>query len=336
MNLAEMLMTQRTMALLSKQAPSTISRHIHSKNINHLDTGSMRYLKYQLEDSQSILKDIVASPNKIEKGVLCFYNFKGGTGKTSLCFQVSTHLALCGYKVLVVDADPQGNLSSALGFDTSESYLTLYDVIVNKVPVENAITNIFPGYDCIPSNIACSRFDIELTLMSKREERISITLDHLKKEYDFIIFDSNPHISYVVRNISVFADLICIPCETQPYSLNALKVLFEDMYGFFENMNMHPPRAVVIPNKYEDRLGTSAEAMAFLRQYYSEYLIPNFAVRKNEDFNRSAKMGLPLAFFAKKDSNAMSDIIELMYEIIGMTKVEPVLKKETKLLKVPN
>lgn len=316
MNISEMVMTQRTMALLSGQVPSTIGRHLHNKGIQHLDTGTKRYLKYKLEDAQAVLRDIIASQFPIKKKVHCYYNFKGGTGKSSLCFQVSSHLAICGYKVLVIDADPQGNLSTSLGFDTSQSYLTLYDVIVNHVPVQNSIETIFPGFDCIPSNIASSRFDIELTLMSKREERIKLELEAIKNNYDFIIFDTNPHISYVVRNISVFADIINIPCETQPYSLNALKILFEDMEGFFKSMHMSQPECIIIPNKYEDRYGTSAEAMAVLRQYYNNYLIPNFAVRKNEDFNKAAKQGSPLCFFAKKDSHALIDIVELMNILI--------------------
>lgn len=327
MNKSEMILTQRIMALLSGQTPSTISRHLHNKKIHHLEMGNQRYLKYEIEDVQRVLRDIVASNHPIQKQVHCFYNFKGGTGKTSLCFQVSTHLAVCGYKVLVIDADPQGNLSTSLGFDTSQSYLTLYDVIVNQAPVHNAIENIFPGYDCIPSNIACSRFDIELTLMSKREERIKLELERLKSEYDFIIFDTNPHISYVVRNISVFADVINIPCETQPYSLNALKVLFEDMSGFFKSMHMDQPDCIIIPNKYEDRFGTSAEAMAVLRQYYNDYLIPNFAVRKNEDFNKAAKMGIPLCFFAKKDSHALNDVVELMHTLIKVSSQTEESKK---------
>lgn len=327
MNKSDLMLTQRTMALLGGQTPSTISRHIQAKKIQHLEMGNQRYLKYQISDVQRILKDIIAVNFPVNKKVHCFYNFKGGTGKTSLCFQVSTHLAVCGYKVLVVDADPQGNLSTSLGFDTSQSYLTLYDVIVNQAPVHSAIENIFPGYDCIPSNIACSRFDIELTLMSKREERIKLELERLKSEYDFIIFDTNPHISYVVRNISVFADIINIPCETQPYSLNALKVLFEDMNGFFKSMHMDRPECIIIPNKYEDRFGTSAEAMAILRQFYNEYLIPNFAVRKNEDFNKAAKLGLPLCFFAKKDSNALNDVIELMHTLIKRSSIHEETKK---------
>lgn len=304
------------MAALSRESPTVINRYISSHSIEFLDTGNLRNLKYSIENTRSILSNYISKTYKPIKKVWGFYNFKGGTGKTSLCFQISTQLAISGFEVLVIDADPQGNLSTSLGFDTTDSYLTLYDVIVNKISAEDTIKTIFPGYSCIPSNISCSRFDMELIMRSRREEQFKILLDPLKKKYDFIIFDTNPYISFVVRNISVFADMINIPCETQPYSINALKVLFEDMESFFNTMQIRLPEFVVIPNKYEDRYGTSAEAMSVLRKNYKKYLVPDFAVRKAEDFNVAAREGIPLACIAKKNSIALEDSIELMHYLL--------------------
>lgn len=310
-------LTQRIMSEIARENPSTINRYILNNNILHLETGTQRNLKYSIETSRDILKKYVVDRYNITKKIWAFYNFKGGTGKTSLCFQVSTLLALSGYRVLVIDADPQGNLSTSLGFDTTDSYLTLYDVVINAISPKEAIKNVFAGYDCIPSNISCSRFDMELSMKGRREEQFKLRLESIRKEYDFIFFDTNPNISYIIRNISVFSDLICIPCETQPYSINALSVLFDDMNSFFNMMGIQSPELVVVPNKYEDRYGTAAEAMTVLRKNFSEYIIPEFAVRKAEDFNIAAKEGMPLACIAKKNSIALQDIIELTYYLLG-------------------
>lgn len=310
-------LTQRIMSEIARENPSTINRYILSNNIAHLETGTQRNLKYSVETSRDILRKYVCDRYNITKKIWAFYNFKGGTGKTSLCFQISTLLALSGYRILVIDADPQGNLSTSLGFDTTESYLTLYDVVIKGISPREAIINVFPGYDCIPSNISCSRFDMELSMKGRREEQFKLRLESIRKDYDFIFFDTNPNISYIIRNISVFSDLICIPCETQPYSINALSVLFDDMNSFFNMMGIQSPELVVVPNKYEDRYGTAAEAMTVLRKNFSEYIIPEFAVRKAEDFNIAAKEGMPLACIAKKNSIALQDIIELTYYLLN-------------------
>ncbi|HLD95999.1 MAG TPA: ParA family protein [Alphaproteobacteria bacterium] len=320
MKLESLQLTQRMMAVVSKEHASTINRYITSNNIQHIDTGSQRNLRYSLKTAQEVLKYYVSDRYQIDKKVWGFYNFKGGTGKTSLCFQVSTLLAIWGYKVLVIDVDPQGNLTSSLGLNISDKFLTLYDVILKNIPPTEAIVEIFPGYHCIPSNISCSRFDMEISMMGRREEQFKLKLGALKDHYDVILFDTNPNISYIIRNLTTFADMICVPCETQPYSIAALNVLFEDMQAFTKMMDINPPEIIVVPNKYEDRYGTAAEAMAVLRQNFSKYLVPDFAVRRAEDFNIAAKEGLPLPCVAKKNSIALEDIVELGMYLVQKSK----------------
>lgn len=312
-------LTQRIMAEISKEHPSTINRYVASNNISHIETGGRRNLKYSIKNSVKIMSYFIAQKKKAQKKVWGFYNFKGGTGKTSLCFQISSLLALYGYKVLVIDVDPQGNLSNSMGFDISENFLTLYDVITKGIPASEAIREVFPGYYCLPSNIACSRFDMELSMMGKREEQFKMRLQSLKEEFDFILFDTNPNISFIIRNILMFCDLLCVPCETQSYSISALSVLFEDMSSFFDVMNESSPEVIVVPNKYEERYGSSAEAMTILRKNFYDYLIPDFAVRKAEDFNIAAKEGLPLPCVAKKNSIALLDIVELTQHLLTRT-----------------
>lgn len=320
MNASSVQLTQRIMAAIAKEHPSSINRYILNNDITHEELGIQRNYRYSVEKSRSILSKFIKEKKHIKRNTWAFYNFKGGTGKTTLCFQVSSMLALCGYNVLVIDTDPQGNLSSSLGFDTTENYLTLYDVVIKNISPNQAVQNIFPGYDCIPSNISCSRFDMELSLKGRREEQFKLRLEGLKDQYDFVIFDTNPNISYIIRNITIFSDLMCIPCETQPYSVNALNVLFEDMISFFDMMQLPSPELIVIPNKYEDRYGTAAESMTVLRNNFGKYLIPDFAVRKAEDFNIAAKEGMPLPCFAKKNSIALEDSIELMHYLLNKSE----------------
>ncbi len=324
--------TQKLMAKMAGNLNnSTISRWVYKLNLEPLGKTEDRVIKnirYSIEDVRSLLQQVafaeVSSPHK----VLSFYNFKGGTGKTSICYQVSSHLALMGFQVLVIDADPQAHLSTSYGFDSHHERPTLYDVINGTIGVSDAIVPVYPGLDCIPSNLALTRLEVTLNDLPKREERLKIVLEPLRPKYDFIIFDTNPTISLLNRNILVFSDLVNIVCETQPYSLNGLKLLMEDMVRFYKNMQLDMPQVLVIPNKYEDRSSSSAEAMTALRQYYPSYMISDFAIRRSEDINTSAKSSLPLAFFARTNSIAFEDIIDLIHAVLSKLGTKVVNKED--------
>ena len=249
--------------------------------------------------------------------VITFGNFKGGTGKTSICFQVASHIALMGYNVLVVDADPQAHLSTSMGV-FNDNGLTLYDIIVGQIMPEKIIKNIFDGLDCIPSNLSLTRLETEFT-SDYGFDKIKNSLQSIDQNYDFIFFDTNPTISLLNRNIIYYMDIIDIICETHPYSLNGLKLLMNDLEFFLSSINIEKIFNIV-PNKYEDRSGNAAEAMSALRSYYLKDLKEDFAIRKSEDIITSSKIGKPVSFFAKKNSNAIADIIDLVHHIIMLSR----------------
>lgn len=312
--------TQKIISILTGVSPSSVSRYVNSTDsIKPLDNASIRNIKYNIETSRKIIHHLGGYSKDIYRKVHAFYNFKGGTGKTSICYQVSSHIALMGYSVLVIDADPQGHLSTSCGFSHNDNNLTLFDCIVRKRKISDVVKNIFEGYDCIPSDLSLTRLEVELNQMPKREERLSLELDEIKDKYDFVFIDTNPTISLVNRNVITFSDVINIVTETQPYSLNGLKLLIEDLVQFFHHMRLEPCELNIIPNKYEDRTSSSAEGMTALREYYKEFVQDNFAIRKSEDINTSAKIGKPLALFAKKNSIALEDVVELCNYILSMS-----------------
>lgn len=326
-NFSDFGVTQKIMAILSRVNMSSVNRYITSNEINHLQESRKRNFRFSIKDTRKVLNEFIASRNIVceNKKVHSFYNFKGGTGKTSLCYQVSTHLALSGYKVLVIDADPQAHLSTTMGFSCDDNFYTIYDGIVSGIPPQKIMKNVFEGLDCIPSNLSLTRIEMKLNELVKREEQISFYIEKMKADYDFIIFDSNPNISHLNRNILNACDIINIICETHPYSVNGLKLLMDDIKVFFSTMKMTLPEIMIVPNKYEDRASSSLEAMTALNKFWSDYLIPDFAVRRSEDFPKSARDQLPLALFCKANSIALEDISDLMTEIISRSRK---LKKE--------
>lgn len=305
---------QRTMSLFSNVSPTTISRYITAQSIEPLNKSSSKNQKFSIDDSRNIIKNFLFKERKkILKKKFVFYNFKGGVGKTSICFQMSSHLAITGFNVLVVDADPQAHLSTSFGFSPDNNYLTLYDLLIREEKFSNIKKTIFKGFDCIPSNLSLTRIEDDLTKFDDKYTKILSHFKDIEDKYDFIFIDTNPTISLLNRNIVMLSDVINIVCETQPYSLNGLKLLLEDLDKFYISMEVEPRDINIIPNKYEDRAASSAEAMTALRDFYGNFIKPDFAIRKSEDINISAKLGKPLALFAKKNSIAFEDIVELLH-----------------------
>ncbi len=318
--------TQRVMAKMIESNPSTINKFISINGYQPIPQTSQKNLRYSIVDTRKILTSLYSSKHIPTKKVLSFYNFKGGVGKTSMCFQIASFLSLIGYNVLAVDGDPQGHLSTSFNYDGSENLYTLYDVISGNLIINDVIKPVYPGLDIVPANLSLTKIENLLNELPKREERIQIALQSIKEKYDFIIFDTNPTISHLNKNIISYSDFLNVVVETQAYALNGLKILMSDLDDFYNKMQMTPPEYIIIPNKYEDRASNSVEAMSALVEYYSQSLKPDFAVRKSEDFNTSAKNSMPLPFFARTNSIALEDVIEMSLYIMG--KISETGKKD--------
>lgn len=320
-------LTLKFMSMLANVNHSSISRFVIDTS-KEFRGGQKRNFRYSYKETRRILTRYVAERNNIDtnKKIHAFYNFKGGTGKTSLCYQAALHLALCGYKILLIDADPQSHLTMTLGITNNYDLPTLYDGIVNNMSLDNIVINLVEGIDLIPCNLSLTNIEVRLNEMLKKEEVLKRYIDPIKDRYDFIIFDCNPSISNLNRNILNVSNVLDVVCETHPYSMLGMKVLFEDLDRFYTVMGMVKPEIIIIPNKYEDRSNLSGEAIAVLHKYYSEYVKPNFAVRKSEEFPKSARDKLPISYFCKSNSNAFEDITDLVILILERSKLQNLKK----------
>jgi len=304
--------SQSMLTKIANVSASTISR-LSSKLTTNINKSEARK-KYDFSQARLILKQAIGNENLINNKIQVFFNFKGGTGKTTICHQVSIHMALLGFKVLAVDCDPQAHLTYALGVSEEEEKLTLYDVIVNKLPIKEAIKNIYPGLDIIPSDLSLTRIELPLSNETNREKILKKIIEPLKREYDFIFIDTNPTISILNQNTTYCADIVNIVCETQPFSLKGLEMLVRELVNFSSAMDQ-PIKYKIIPNKYDAKTATSQEVLGSLRHDYKDVVMESI-IRRSEDMNVSAKKRLPVCAFCKKNSAALEDICDLSLAIL--------------------
>lgn len=312
MNKQNFYFSQSMLTKIANVSASTISRLSTKLDMKNLKSEVRK--KYDFSQARLILKQAIGIEHLIHKKIQVFFNFKGGTGKTTICHQVAVHMALLGFKVLAIDCDPQAHLTYALGVTEEEENLTLYDVIVNKLPIKETIKNIYPGLDIIPSDLSLTRIELPLSHSINREKILNKIIEPLKKEYDFIFIDTNPTISILNQNTTYCADVVNIVCETQPFSLKGLEMLVRELKDFSIAMDQ-PINYKIIPNKYESKTATSQEVLGSLRHDYKEVVMESI-IRRSEDMNISAKKRMPVCAFCKKNSIAFEDICDLSLAIL--------------------
>jgi chromosome partitioning protein len=317
-NYSSYTFSQNMIAALSGMSPATIMRTLRDADEPCVPMESTKAKKYSLEDTRKIA-NMARALEKITHRIHVFYNLKGGTGKTSICSQVAAHLSLSGYNVLVIDCDPQGHLSSMLGFPEDGNFLTMYDVLINGIDVNDSIVSVMPGLKAIPSNLTLSRVEVPLSQRPRREEKLKEALGNIKDEYDFILIDTNPSFSTLNLNALYCADEVNFVCETAPFSLYGLRVMLSETLSFFNDMHKSL-NYKIIPNKYEAKTATAQEVLGYLRSNYKEH-VRDAVVRKCEDINIATKEKKPIAAFCKRSSIAFEDIMDLVKEIIKTSKV---------------
>ena len=224
-------------------------------------------------------------------------NQKGGVGKTTTVVNLAAYLALSGTSTLVIDLDPQGNATSGLGVDRRSLDRSVYDALINRVPITELVheTSI-PGLDLVPAALELSGAEVELVNLPAREHRLSASLADLGERYDRVLIDCPPSLGLLTVNALTAADGVLIPIQTEYYALEGLSQLVNTIRMIREGLNPRLEIDGVLLTMYDGRTRLSVQVAAEVRRHL-EGAVYETVVPRSVRLSEAPSHGLPVALY---------------------------------------
>ncbi|MEK7849924.1 MAG: AAA family ATPase [Candidatus Omnitrophota bacterium] len=203
--------------------------------------------------------------------VIAICNQKGGTGKTTTSINLSVYLAIEGNKVLLIDADPQGNSTSGLGADKNALTKSLYDVLLNASQMKDVMLKTeIENLSLVPSNIDLIGVEVELIGEPDRERRLRTSLAAISEEFDYVLIDCPPSLGILTLNALVAATSVLIPVQCEYYALEGLSQLTKTINLIRDNLNPDLKIEGVLMTMADFRTNLTSEVITEARNFFSD------------------------------------------------------------------
>ena len=237
--------------------------------------------------------------------IVSIANQKGGVGKTTTSINLSTILAKKGKKVLMIDADPQGNASSGVGVD-KEVEESVYDILIGDTEIKNVVikTNIKNLYVC-PSNINLAGAEVELVSVMSREYRLKEKLDEVKDEYDYIIIDCPPSLGLITLNAFTASDSVLIPVQCEYYALEGLGQLINTINLVKKHLNKNIDIEGALLTMYDARTNLSNQVVKEVKKYFNDKVYKN-VIPRNVKLSEAPSYGMHISIYDPRSKGAKS------------------------------
>jgi len=249
--------------------------------------------------------------------VVAVANQKGGVGKTTTTVNLGACLAEMGKRVLLMDLDPQGHVSSGLGVEKSTINSCMYDVVINNVPLRDIILpTAFKNLWLAPSTIDLAGAELELVPAISRETRLREALAGYRGQYDFLFIDCPPSLGLLTVNALTAADTLLVPIQCEYYALEGLSQLMNTIHLVRTHLNPDLQLEGVLLTMYDSRTNLSAQVEAEVKKYFRDKVYRTI-IPRNVRLSEAPSHGLPIISYDPKSKGA-EVYSELAKEVIGV------------------
>ena len=246
--------------------------------------------------------------------IFCFSNHKGGTGKSTTCLNVGAGLALNNKKVLLIDLDPQTNLTVMLGIYERPS-ITLYELFLEGAKIEESIVKINDNLHLVPSSLDLSGAEIEISHIKNRDTVLKRLIKPIENNYDYILIDAPPSMSLLTLNGLIASEKVFIPVQSEFLALNGL-AKFIEIINKIKALNKHLEIGGVIATRYDHRKVLNRGVVDKIRELFGEKMLKTI-IRENIALAESVAGGMDIFAYSPK-SNGAEDYTSLVNEIIKL------------------
>lgn len=238
--------------------------------------------------------------------IIAIANQKGGVGKTTTAINLSACLAQLGKRVLAVDMDPQGNMTSGLGVEKDERENTIYELLIGDASVEECIVStVCDGLELIPSNVNLSGAEIELIGVEEKEFVLKKQMELIRNSYDFIIIDCPPALSMLTINAMTTADSVLVPIQCEYYALEGLSQLMYTIDLVKDRLNPKLHIEGVVFTMYDARTNLSLQVVENVKNNLNQNIYKTI-IPRNVRLAEAPSHGLPIHMYDSRSAGAES------------------------------
>jgi chromosome partitioning protein len=214
-------------------------------------------------------------PRPRHRRILTVANQKGGVGKTTTTVNVAAALALHGLKVMVVDLDPQGNASTALGIDHHAEVASVYDVLINSATIAEVVQQVedIPNLSCVPATLHLAGAEIDLVSLVARESRLQRALAAYEGDLDYILIDCPPSLGLLTVNAMVAGEEVLIPIQCEYYALEGLSQLLGNIERVKAYLNPTLDVSTILLTMYDARTRLASQVAEEVRQHFADLVL---------------------------------------------------------------
>lgn len=249
---------------------------------------------------------------------ICLVNQKGGVSKTTTTVSLGAILAEMGHRVLLVDMDPQGNATEALGVESEYMDNTIYEVMTKGLPFKEGIHSTEFGVDIMPSNINLANTELDIANAFSRETILKKSFENSDIDYDFVLFDLPPALGLLSINSLALADYVLIPLDAGVFSLSGIDQLINIVKLVKNNLNDKLDILGVLLAKADDRINLTKEMREALIDIFGDKVFDTY-IHQNSRMMESQKARQPINIF-DKNSRSCKEYKELAKEVVERVK----------------
>jgi len=236
--------------------------------------------------------------------IVSIVNQKGGVGKTTTAVNLAAGVGILGKKVLLVDADPQGNTTSGYGINKKDIYASSYELLIGQAKAENTVKKtLFKNVDIIPASINLAAAEVDLIEKDHREAQLKMALSPLREVYDYIFIDCPPSLGLITINALNASDTVLVPIQCEYFALEGLSQLVASVRQVKRLYNPMLDIEGIVLTMYDARLNLTGQVVSEIKKYFANKLYKS-AIPRAVRLSEAPSYGQPIQYYDKRSKGA--------------------------------